>query len=328
MDYGDPAAIALQRREILTAVQRLKDHPALLVWIVGNELNLGMTDTRVFDEVNALSQMIHGIDPNHPTTTAITAGREPLQMVLERAPDLDFVSIQLYGAMALLPRYAREWLAGRPFMVTEWGPVGHWESARTPWGAPIEMDSSTKARHYLANYRQLIEPHLDQCLGSYVFLWGQKQERTPTWYSMFTTTGESTAATDAIRMAWTGEWPANRAPAVIAALLDDRDASQEISLDAGTYRVAVSAKGRRRGLPVVPMERQAREQGNTGRRRLRSADQRPRRADRGSVVARNNDGGTGRGGRISALRLRVRRQRTRCTCQHPVPCCRAPLTDD
>ena len=45
-----------------------------------------------------------------------------------------------------------------------------------------------------------------------------------------------------MRMAWTGEWPANRAPAVIAALLDDRDASQEISLDAGTYRVVVSAK--------------------------------------------------------------------------------------
>lgn len=241
MDYDDPAAVAIQRREIRTAVQRLKDHPALLFWIVGNELNLGMQSTRVFDEVNTLSQMIHAIDPNHPTTTAITAGREPLQVVIERAPSLDFISIQLYGAMALLPRYAKEWLADRPFMVTEWGPIGHWESARTPWGAPIEMDSSTKAERYLSGYRQLIEPHLDQCLGSYVFLWGQKQERTPTWYSMFTAGGESTAATDAMRRAWTGEWPANRAPVVTAMLLDGRDASQEISLVNGSYRIAVSA---------------------------------------------------------------------------------------
>ena len=233
VDYADRAFVAAQRESARAAVEDLKDHPALLFWIIGNELNHGLRDPRVFDEVNALSAMIHAIDPNHPTTTTITAGHEPLELVLDRTPDLDFVSIQLYGAMALMPQYADDWLKGRPFMVTEWGPIGHWESGRTAWDAPIEMHSTAKAERYLAVYRGLIEPHLDQCLGSYVFLWGQKQERTPTWYSMFTETGEATAATDAMRMAWTGAWPGNRAPAVAGLRLDGRHADGDISLTAG-----------------------------------------------------------------------------------------------
>ena len=70
-------------------------------------------------------------------------------------------------------------------MVTEWGPLGFWEVGKTDWGAPIEQNSTEKARHYLGGYQNFILPALPrQALGSYVFLWGQKQERTPTWFSM------------------------------------------------------------------------------------------------------------------------------------------------
>lgn len=56
-----------------------------------------------------------------------------------------------------------------------------------------------KARHYLTSYRTFIEPFLGPGLGSYVFLWGQKQERTHTWFSLFTRTGESTPAIDVLQ---------------------------------------------------------------------------------------------------------------------------------
>ena len=241
MDYGDEDQVAAQRQQVREAVERYRDHPALLAWIIGNELNHGMKDGRVYDEVNALSRMIHELDPNHPTTTAITAGEEPIEVVKERAPDLDFISIQLYGALALMPRYADEWLAGRPFMVTEWGPIGHWEASQTAWGAPLEMDSTTKALHYLNGYRQLIEPHLASapggglCLGSYVFLWGQKQERTPTWYSLFTPAGQSTAGVDAMQLAWSGQHPPNQAPVIQTMRLDNHTANNNVTLVAGKH---------------------------------------------------------------------------------------------
>jgi hypothetical protein len=52
------------------------------------------------------------------------------------------------------------------------------------------------------------------CLGSYAFLWGQKQETTPTWYGMLLPTGEKLPSVDAAVRQWTGEWPSNRSPKI------------------------------------------------------------------------------------------------------------------
>ena len=60
----------------------------------------------------------------------------------------------------------------------------------------------------------MIQPDHKLCLGSYVFFWGQKQERTPTWYGMFLKRSEETAAIDIMHYFWTGAWPTNRSPRV------------------------------------------------------------------------------------------------------------------
>lgn len=232
-DYDDPESIAEQRQRVADAVTTYRDHPALLAWIIGNELDMNFTNPRVYDEVNELSRMIHELDPNHPTTTTITAmDKKIVELVRERAPDLDFLSIQAYGALFLMPKAIR-YLKKGPFMVTEWGPLGHWEVGKTRWGAPIEQDSAEKARHYLKSYRTLIEPFLGPGLGSYAFLWGHKQERTHTWFSLFTATGESTSAVDVLQYVWTGRAPANQAPLIESFTLMRRPATDNIRLGAG-----------------------------------------------------------------------------------------------
>ena len=232
-DYSDPASIVEQRKNVRRAVRAYKDHPALLAWIIGNELDMNATSGIVYDEVQELSRVIHDLDPNHPTTTTIAAlNKDTVEMVRERAPDLDFLSVQAYGALALMPK-AIKYLRRGPFMITEWGPLGHWEVGKTRWGAPLEQDSTAKGRHYLASYRNLIEPYLGPGLGSYAFLWGQKQERTPTWFSLFTADGESTAAVDALTFAWTGRVPANQAPVLQSMRLARRPATDSVRLKAG-----------------------------------------------------------------------------------------------
>lgn len=230
-DYNDTSAVQAQFMDIKKQVLRYKDHPALIIWAIGNELNLGFTNPRVYDAVNDLSKMIHQVDPYH-LTTSTTAGinKDLVDIIKQRAPDLDLLSVQSYGDIVNLPKYIRETGWTKPYMVTEWGATGHWEVDTTTWGAPIEQNSSAKARSYLDRYKVAIEPFPHQCVGSYVFLWGQKQERTPTWYGMFLKSGEETETVDVMHYIWNHEWPENRSPGVVSMFLDGKSANDDCYL--------------------------------------------------------------------------------------------------
>ena len=70
-DYNDTIAVKEQLERIKKEVFAFKDHPALLIWAIGNELNLRYTNPKVWDAVNDISKMIHEIDQNHLTTTTL-----------------------------------------------------------------------------------------------------------------------------------------------------------------------------------------------------------------------------------------------------------------
>jgi hypothetical protein len=213
-DYDDPAQVEAQIEKAREFARRWKDHPALLVWGVGNEV-VGADRPRAFKELNKIARAIKEIDPLHPTMTVI-AGVWPDQAALfaQHCPDIDLLGVNAYGGLVAVPQeLLRQGYSG-PYMVTEYGPIGHWESAVTPWGAEVEQPSAGKARTYREFHRTGITSQPDRCLGGYVFLWGDKQERTDTWYSMILPTGERTAAADTMAEIWSGSAPANRAPLV------------------------------------------------------------------------------------------------------------------
>ncbi|MDA3906086.1 MAG: hypothetical protein PF484_08420 [Bacteroidales bacterium] len=242
-DYDDETAVDEQKQRLLAEVRLMKDHPALLAYGLGNELNLRYTNKKVWNAVNDLALAIKEIDSNHPVTTMLAgAGKSEITDIMERSPDLDFLSFQIYGDILNLPRYIKESGYEGPYFITEWGATGHWEVAQTSWGRPIEQNSYDKANSYLARYQKVIEKNSNKCIGSFVFLWGQKQERTPTWYGLFLDSGEETPSVDAMHYAWNGEWPKNRTPQLNKFLLDNKTAFQSIMLEAGkSYNASVDA---------------------------------------------------------------------------------------
>ncbi len=235
-DYDDEAAVAAQLEYARGEVLKYKDHPALLVWLIGNEPNHSFKNPKVFDAINDISLMIHEIDGNHPTSTALAGFDSKLAGLIEqRSSDLDFVSIQMYGDIVNLP--AKLEVAGwnKPYMVTEWGAIGHWEVGTTEWGAPIEQNSTDKAASYLKAWETALAVDSENLIGSYVFLWGQKQERTPTWYGMFLEDGAETPVIDAMHYIWNNAWPANRSPHVGPLRIDGQVATQNVRLSPGQH---------------------------------------------------------------------------------------------
>jgi len=207
-DYSDKQAVAQQLAAIEQDILALKDHPALLMWGIGNELNLRHSNPKVWNAVDDISKMIHRLDPNHPTTTML-AGAEPevIKLVVARCPDLDLLSFQLYVEIDQLPDYLSQSGFSGAYTVSEWGATGHWESACTDWDRPFEANSSVKAGCYQQRFIDYIAADRRQCLGSFVFLWGQKQERTPTWYGVFLEQGQHTESAQVMGTLWTSQAP-------------------------------------------------------------------------------------------------------------------------
>ena len=234
-DYSDVKWVNEQKETIREEVLMYKDHPALLGWGIGNELNLRYTNKKVWDAVNDISKMIHEIDGNHPTTTMLSGiGSGEVDYIEANCKDLDFLSIQMYGDIINLQQRLDEAGYDGPYMVTEWGATGHWEVGLTEWGAPIEQTSNEKALSIKERYEKAIESDDKRCIGSYVFLWGQKQERTPTWYGLITDNNEETEAIDVMHYFWNDKkWPNNGTPKVKDASLNGMKSIENIHIKTG-----------------------------------------------------------------------------------------------
>jgi hypothetical protein len=234
-DYNDKEAVYYQMQEFKDVVMELKDHPALLAWGIGNEVDLFYTNTNVWYAVQDIAKMIHQLDPNHPTTT-ITAGLDPeeIRLINERCPDIDFMSINTYGDLNnVVPNGIRKAGWKGAYMITEWGPTGHWEIANTDFKIPVEQNSQEKSVVYKERY-QTIASDAGKCIGSYVFLWGNKQETTPTWYSMFLEDGSESEIIDAMQYNWSSTWPANKAPSILEFNINGKKALDNIYLTPGS----------------------------------------------------------------------------------------------
>jgi len=211
MDYSDTASVRKQQDTLLKMVRSVKDHPAVLMWAIGNELDfippLLPFNPKVWDAVNSIAKEIHEIDPDHPVMTVIgTDMMEKVKDIVIRCPDLDLLGINSYGDIYTLKEALDRYGWKRPYAITEWGPSGYWEVHKTPWGAPFEQTGREKLECYRDKYLNAIAKEKAQCLGSFVFYWkGFKQETTHTWFCLFDIHGNRSPMVELMRSLWNGQ---------------------------------------------------------------------------------------------------------------------------
>lgn len=233
MDYHDAEAVQAQHERLLAEVLRVKDHPALLAWGVGNELELGGADPAVWDAVGRLAAAIREVDPHHPIMT-VTAWVEAhvVAEIRQRAPEVTILGINAYGGVENLPEAVRKAGWEGPYLVTEWGPNGPWETDPTPWGARPEPTSTAVAR-LRAERHDILLGDPGRCLGGHVFFWGMKDETTSTWFSMFLEDGTPLGSVDAMAEAWGRPIQGLPAPRVEGMTLAGKSPEEGVTLAPG-----------------------------------------------------------------------------------------------
>jgi len=255
-DYNDKAQVDEQFEKARQAVLRYKDHPAVLLWGIGNEME-GFDsgdNPAIWRAVNDIAVMIKKLDPLHPTMT-VTAeiGGERIDSVHKRCPAVDIHGINSYGGAPSIAERLREGGASKPYVLTEFGPPGTWEVGENAWGAPVEMTSTQKAAFYRQSYEKAITSQPGFALGSYVFNWGFKMEATATWFGMFLPDGARLGAVDTMSELWSGRPPVKPVPTLEPLVLEG-DANAEQGVGQG---VDPGAEVRVRATITSPMSESA-----------------------------------------------------------------------
>jgi len=248
-DYNDQAAVERQYERVRKTVLKYRNHPALLLWCVGNEWSQEADNFKVFGQVNRLARLVHELDPDHPVSTAISPdSKRAIWLVSRQCPDVDILSVNSYGLTDRLDEFFQQGGWTKPYLISEYGAPAYWEVATAPWGAPDEPDSEQKKTFVRQFYRKYIGSRPAGCFGAYLFYWGQKQEETHTWFSVFDEQGRQTPLVGLMRELWSGRAASgraassNQAPMVGQLLVDGRpDPHRAFDRDTLLHRAGIRA---------------------------------------------------------------------------------------
>ncbi|WP_194974093.1 glycoside hydrolase family 2 TIM barrel-domain containing protein [Aquiflexum lacus] len=204
--------------ELRPVIEKYKDHPALLMWGVGNEVKEygGGKRVMVFYIIDKVAKMIKKVDSNHPTMTAVDGAiyKDRLALYKFIMPNIDILGFNAFNSIKRMSDNVNGKFGWRKaYIISEWGPSGHWEITDTEWGAPKELNMSRKQELMEINWNTI---HQDSALllGSYAFYWGFKHEATHTWFSLFSEDGAESSLAHFLKYAWSGKKADNLAPIV------------------------------------------------------------------------------------------------------------------
>lgn len=218
-DYANRPAVEAQLGALRHMVERYRTHPALLAWGVGNEVETELSPDQaapVWPAIEEAAKLVKTLDGSHPVMAVLAdTGTDKVEMLKRFAPSVDVLGLNAYGdsVLTVIARARSQGWTG-PIVVTEMGALGQWQADKTPWGAALEPSSTEKAtrlRRYLAALAQAK-------VGALPFYWGQKQEVTPTWHSLFLPSGEWTEPVEVMAETWGGKPPGgdNHAPRILS----------------------------------------------------------------------------------------------------------------
>ena len=234
VDYRcDAAKLSAYTAQVERTVLARRDESAVIAWSLGNEVwgllkhryaQPYLTEVRHahVDFVERLARRIHELDPQRPIFTAHEHSPHlagSLADFARGAPSLDFTAINSYyeERTSQLARIVPNMDTTRPYLISEFGPDGYWETRptqRNARGALIEPDSDEKVQSYARAWAVHTEAHRGANIGGVAYCWRDRYEATATWFGLTDSDGRLKPAGLALQQLWTGR--AASGPRVLA----------------------------------------------------------------------------------------------------------------
>jgi hypothetical protein len=157
-------------------VNAVKDHPAILMWVLGNEWNynglyVGMSHADSLARLNEAAARIRAIDDTHPIVTVY--GEIPSAQTVEAMPLIDVWGINAYRGLGfgdLFDKFAA--VSDKPMFLAEYG-----ADAYDATMDAVNLAAQAEATGALAQEIQNEAPEAGgggQCLGGTIFEWADE----------------------------------------------------------------------------------------------------------------------------------------------------------
>jgi hypothetical protein len=164
--YGGEAASAVEPR-----VRSLADHPAIVMWLIGNEWNynglyVGLSHADALDRLNDVASRIRSVDGRHPIATVY--GELPSEATIAAMPEVDVFGINAYRGISFGDLF-RTWerRSTKPMFLAEYGADAY--DARQP-----AEDQASQAQAVVALTREIEDAWVGRggvASGGAIFEW-------------------------------------------------------------------------------------------------------------------------------------------------------------
>ncbi|MCE9575321.1 MAG: glycosidase [Deltaproteobacteria bacterium] len=187
VDYSSPEFRAAVTKEIDGIVEQYKGTPGLLMWLLGNENNYGLSWSsfeiealpagerdaarakHLYSLFGALATDIKARDPQHPVAIA-NGDLQYIDVIAAECKDLDILGVNAYRGVSMRDLYqvVKDKL-DRPVMFTEFGADAFDAKAG-------REDAKTQAKYLVAQWREIYEQtagkgKVGNAIGGTIFQW-------------------------------------------------------------------------------------------------------------------------------------------------------------
>ena len=214
---GESGCKEKKKQETTDYVNKFKNHPALLMWNIGNE---AIYFTKDEDERAALAkfleemvQMVHKLDPGHPVIYT-SADANDLPYIKQYVPSLDIFGMNIYGSITMSHSRWDKSGINIPYCVTEYGPHGPWDARKDQNGASQEEPDQAKAAIY-RNLTHGIIGFKGFNLGGFAFHLGETTQESLTWWNINHKLLKKASFWEIYKI-YTGSKPVNQPPRIVA----------------------------------------------------------------------------------------------------------------